>query len=111
MAKANKGAAPEPADIDTMSDDEFKDFKGEQDAAVRSEPEPSSSPEQSSEPAQKAKEAPKQEEFVPHDQFHRERERRKEAEVTAKRAMERMDDLVRLLGQNQPQQPAQAQEQ
>lgn len=90
-------------DIDNMSDEEFEAFKG----GMEESP-PEESPKAEAQEEQKAEEQRKQEEFVPHGQFHRERERRKEAEQRAELAMRRMTELMEAM-QPQPQQQTQHQ--
>lgn len=95
------------ADVDDLSDEDFAKLK----ASMRDEPvvqEPAKA-ESEKEPAKAAQE-PEKQEMVPHGQFHRANERRKEAEARADLALQRLSELLQASQRPQQQEQPKAQE-
>jgi len=106
--------APEPApepDIDAMDDKQFAEFKSGMDKS-HAEQEPAkeeAKPDAAIADRADGEQADDDKNVVPHGQFHRERERRKEAERISELSQKRLAELLEAMQPRQPE-PARAQE-
>lgn len=112
------------ADIDNMTDEELEAALAAEADEPAPEPAPEPEPEAKPEDEEQANAADEggdaddvgendgeKSETVPHGQFHRERERRKAAEVERDRALQRMDAMLKVVGgRQQAEQPQEEQQ-